>query len=146
MHSNRTSTRQQQLISKSLRKPTMTSRQSYFSSTPTFNHSFPPHLSTHLQTTTKDMRLFALQTLRLASARTVPRSLPRALPRAFHSSPRVLAANPLDDPRMQELRDKISQHEGARDAIMKLGELMQGKGECGSSTGPGVASLLRRQV
>lgn len=64
---------------------------------------------------------------------TAPRAIPRAaLPlRSLHVSARRLASeNPFaQDPRIVELRNKIQEHEGARAAIMKLGELMQSKGE-----------------
>lgn len=65
-----------------------------------------------------------------------PRALPRAtaaptLARSLHATARRLASeDPLaTDPRIIELRNKIQGHEGAKAAIMKLGELMQSKGE-----------------
>lgn len=48
----------------------------------------------------------------------------------LHASARArAAADPFNDPQIVEMRAKIQSHEGTKAAIMRLGELMQAKGE-----------------
>lgn len=48
----------------------------------------------------------------------------------LHATARArAAADPFNDPQIIEMRAKIQNHEGTKAAIMKLGELMQAKGE-----------------
>lgn len=77
--------------------------------------------------------MFPRALLRTTALRAV--AAPRALPavRSLHASTTLRASeqptNPLeDDPRFAELRNKLQHHEGARNAVIKLGEVMQSKG------------------
>lgn len=78
---------------------------------------------------------------RLAVRAPVSAAVPRAAApaRRLHASARRLASEDpfAQDPRIVELRNKIQAHEGAKQAIMKLGQLMQDKGECGEARGRG---------
>lgn len=76
--------------------------------------------------------MFAPRALRLARvAAPVQRSAFVATTRAFSAS-RIVRAEESGadntDATIEQLREKIAAHEGARDAIMKLGELMTSKG------------------
>lgn len=69
----------------------------------------------------------------LRSTRLAARPLVQRAPRAvasLHASARARAMeDPFNDPQIIEMRAKIQNHEGTKAAIMKLGELMQAKGE-----------------
>lgn len=72
---------------------------------------------------------FAIMFSVLRASRTVLSRTPLAA-RCMHASAGVqAAADPFNDPRVIEMRAKIQNHEGTKQAIIKLGELMQAKGE-----------------
>lgn len=78
------------------------------------------------------MSAFAsIRVLRAARMAPIARTFVAARPvRAFHVSPiaRSESTEAKPDPEIDALREKIANHDGAREAIMKLGELMTSKG------------------
>lgn len=96
------------------------------------------------------MRLARTTLLRPARAaapalRPVPVALSRAslhtsLPRRASEAPE----DPLADPKFQHFYEKIRNHQGAVDAMMKVGEIMKEKGElrpAGLSVSPGATDV-----
>ena len=81
------------------------------------------------------MSMRIASTFRLARsavpARVAPVSIASA--RAFHATPTWRASeaapqDPMADPKFQSFFDKIKNHQGAVDAMLKVGEVMKNKG------------------